>query len=127
MKRGLPESACHHGRSRKPPVGEIAVARLIIEFDGLLKMVMGACKIAKIPAGEAAMWHSLVRNGGVMIMSLRHGAVPPGRRMFEVAAEETIALAQPLGLHCVLHQEAEPSLRQPGVTWTRLAFRRPPS
>ena len=70
---------------------------------------------------------ALVRNGGVMIMSLRHGPVPPGRRMFEVAAEETIALAQPLGLHCVLHQEAEPSLRQAGVTWTRLAFRRPPS
>ncbi|MBV9685742.1 MAG: class I SAM-dependent methyltransferase [Alphaproteobacteria bacterium] len=40
---------------------------------------------------------ALVRNGGVMIMSLRHGPVPPGRRMFEVPAEETIALAQPLG------------------------------
>ncbi len=44
----------------------------------------------------------LVRNGGVMIMSLRHGPVPPGRRMFEVSAEETIALAQPLGLRCTL-------------------------
>ena len=31
---------------------------------------------------------ALVRNGGVMIMSLRHGPVPPGRRMFEVSAEE---------------------------------------
>ena len=51
---------------------------------------------------------ALVRNGGVMIMSLRHGPVPPGRRMFEVSAEETIALAQPLGLRCALHQEAEP-------------------
>ena len=40
---------------------------------------------------------ALVRNGGVMIMSLRHGPVPPGRRMFEVSAEETIALAQPAG------------------------------
>jgi SAM-dependent methyltransferase len=45
----------------------------------------------------------LVHNGGVMIMSLRHGPVPPGRRMFEVSAEETIALAQPLGsaVHCL--------------------------
>ena len=43
--------------------------------------------------------------------------------MFEVSAEETIALAQPLGLRCVLDQEAEPSLRQPGVSWSRLAFR----
>jgi SAM-dependent methyltransferase len=69
---------------------------------------------------------ALVRNGGVMIMSLRHGPVPPGRRMFEVSAEETIALAQPLGLRCALNQAAEPSLRQPGVSWTRLAFRKEP-
>jgi SAM-dependent methyltransferase len=68
----------------------------------------------------------LVRNGGVMIMSLRHGPVPPGRRMFEVSAEETIALAQPLGLRCTLNREPEPSLRQPGVSWTRLAFRKAP-
>ena len=69
---------------------------------------------------------ALVRNGGVMIMSLRHGPVPPGRRMFEVSAEEIIALAQPLGLRCALNQAAEPSLRQPGVSWTRLAFRKEP-
>ena len=69
---------------------------------------------------------ALVRNGGVVMMSLRHGPVPPGRRMFEVSAEETTALAQPLGLCCVLRQEAEPSLRQPGVMWTRLAFRKGP-
>ena len=65
---------------------------------------------------------ALVRNGGVMTMTLRHGPVPPGRRMFEVSAEETIALAEPLGLRCVLNRPAEPSLRQPGVSWTRLAF-----
>jgi SAM-dependent methyltransferase len=70
---------------------------------------------------------ALVRNGGVVIMSLRHGPVPPGRRMFEVTAEETIALAQPLGLCCILNQKARSSLRQPGVTWTRLAFRKEPA
>ena len=70
---------------------------------------------------------ALVRNGGVMMMmSLRHRPVPPGRRMFEVSAEETIALAQPPGLCCILNREAEPSLRQPGVTWMRLAFRKGP-
>ena len=65
---------------------------------------------------------ALVRNGGVVIMSLRHGPVPPGRRMFEVTAEETIALAQHSNLFCTLNREAESSLRQPGVSWTRLAF-----
>jgi SAM-dependent methyltransferase len=67
---------------------------------------------------------ALARNGGVMIMTLRHGPVPPGRRLFEVSAEETIGLAQPLGLRCVQNRQAESSLRQPGVSWTRLAFRK---
>ena len=67
---------------------------------------------------------TLVRRGGAMIMTLRHGPVPPGRRMFEVSAEETIGLAAPLGLSCVLNRPAESSLRQPGVSWTRLAFRK---
>jgi SAM-dependent methyltransferase len=67
---------------------------------------------------------ALVRNGGVLIMTLRHGPVPPGRRMFEVSGEETIGLAEPLGLGCVLNRPAEASLRQPGVSWTRLAFRK---
>ena len=67
---------------------------------------------------------ALVRDDGAMIMTLRHGPVPPGRRMFEVSAEETIGLAAPLGLSCVLNRPAESSLRQPGVSWTRLAFRK---
>ncbi|HEX6441000.1 MAG TPA: class I SAM-dependent methyltransferase [Stellaceae bacterium] len=65
---------------------------------------------------------ALVQDGGVMIMTLRHGPAPPGRRMFEVSGEETIRLAEPLGLRCMLNRPAEPSLRQPGVSWTRLAF-----
>src|SRR3954447_24274637 len=66
----------------------------------------------------------LVRNGGIVIMSLRHGPIPPGRRMFEVSGQETIALAQSASLSCILNREAEASLRQPRVSWTRLAFRK---
>ena len=65
---------------------------------------------------------ALARDGGIVIMSLRHGPVPPGRRMFEVSAEETIELAQRSNLFCILNREAEASLRQTGVSWTRLAF-----
>lgn len=64
----------------------------------------------------------LVRAGGVMMMTLRHGPVPPGRRMFAVSGEETIRLAQPLCLRCILHRPAEASSRDPNVSWTRLAF-----
>ena len=67
---------------------------------------------------------ALVRNGGIVIMSLRHGPIPPGRRMFEVSAEETRALARRWNLFCTLNQEVEASLRQPGVSWTRLGFRK---
>ena len=68
---------------------------------------------------------ALVRAGGVMIMKIRHGPVPAGRRMFEVSSEETIALAQTQGLHPVLDVRTESTQeanRIAGVTWTNLAF-----
>jgi SAM-dependent methyltransferase len=71
---------------------------------------------------------ALVREGGVMIMSLRHGPVPQGRRMFEVSAQETIALAERQGLHLLVNLRTESIQevnRRAGVTWTRLVFRKP--
>lgn len=71
---------------------------------------------------------SVIREGGVMILSLRHGPVPPGRRMFEVSAEETIELARARGLHPVLNLRTgsvQKQNRLAGVTWTRLAFAKP--
>ncbi len=67
----------------------------------------------------------LVAPGGVLILSLRHGPIPPGRRMFDVPAGETIAQAAREGLLCVVNT-LTPSVQadRPGVTWTRLAFRR---
>lgn len=70
---------------------------------------------------------SLLSKTGVMIMSLRHGPVPSGRRMFEVTAEETVQLARSHGLQPVLNvrtQSVSTENRMAGVTWTRLAFRR---
>jgi SAM-dependent methyltransferase len=74
---------------------------------------------------QRAMPHvaRLVREGGAVILSLRHGPVPPGRRMFEVTAEETVALAAAEGLGLLLKLEQQDGLlRRPGVSWTRLAF-----
>lgn len=69
---------------------------------------------------------SLVRKGGVLILSLRHGPVPPGRRMFDVTADETIRLARVEGLTPVLQRDGQDGLlRRPGVSWTRLAFSKP--
>ena len=68
---------------------------------------------------------SLLRRGGTMIMSLRHGRVPPGRRMFEVSAAETAELVWAHGLAVVLNlvsESADEENRRAGITWTRLAL-----
>jgi SAM-dependent methyltransferase len=68
---------------------------------------------------------ALLDAGGMMIMKVRHGPVPAGRRMFEIPAEETIALARLHDLHPVLNVHTESSQQQnrvAGVSWTTLAF-----
>lgn len=68
----------------------------------------------------------LVRGGGVAIFSLRHGPVPPGRRMFDVSAEETAALAAAAGMGLALRLDGQAdTFGRPGVGWTRLAFSKP--
>ena len=71
---------------------------------------------------------SLLVGNGVLVMTLRHGPVPEGRRMFDVQAGEVIAQAKGSGLACVLELRSEsinPANRAAGVWWTRLGFRRP--
>ncbi len=70
---------------------------------------------------------SLMSASATMAISLRHGHVPSGRRMFDVSAEETIELAAMNGLVPVLNVQTasvQKLNQQNGVTWTRLAFRR---
>ena len=68
----------------------------------------------------------LIRPGGLLILSLRHGPIPEGRRMFDVTADETIELARAEGLDLLVHVDRQSSPgRQPDVFWDRLAFRRP--
>jgi SAM-dependent methyltransferase len=68
---------------------------------------------------------ALVREGGTVIMKIRHGPVPVGRRMFEITPEETIELARMQDLHPVLNlrtQSSQEANRAAGVDWTSLAF-----
>ena len=67
---------------------------------------------------------SLVSEDGVLIMSLRHGPVPQGRRMFEVSSDETVQLAEEQGLKPIANLNRRPdSFGREGVSWTRLAFK----
>ena len=68
---------------------------------------------------------ALVRPGDTVIMKIRNGPVPAGRRMFQVTPEETIELAQAQGLQPVLNVRTElsqESNRLAGVSWANLAF-----
>jgi len=53
---------------------------------------------------------SLLKPGGRILMSQRHGPIPEGRRMFDVSGEETIALAAQQGLKNLYHKRAGPIL-----------------
>ena len=67
---------------------------------------------------------SLLRVGGIVVMSLRHGPIPDGRRMFDVSADETVALGEHAGLskhHC---SEREDMLGRADVSWSFVALKR---
>ena len=58
-----------------------------------------------------------------MTLSLRHGPVPAGRRMFDVSPAETRALAARHGLSTVYEKERPSVFNADGVWWDVLAFR----
>ena len=68
---------------------------------------------------------ALLRENGRIIMSLRHGPVPEGRRMFPVTSRETTEFAAQAGLRCTLElhtQSVQQLNRSQGVTWTHLVY-----
>jgi len=68
----------------------------------------------------------LLRPGGILSLTLRHGPLPPGQRqLFETSAAETIPLARTEGLRPAVKVEHQPDFYgRAEVTWTSLAFRR---
>ncbi|MEU8824640.1 class I SAM-dependent methyltransferase [Streptomyces sp. NPDC048636] len=73
-------------------------------------------------AGMAGL-AGLLAAGGRMMLSLRHGPVPAGRRMFPVSAEETVALAEEHGLEVLHLAHREDAHGREGVSWTYLGLR----
>lgn len=71
---------------------------------------------------------ALLAPGGLMAFMLRHGPIPPERRMFNVTWAETIALGSLHGLTAVfetLQPPLSPGNWQAGVTWSRGVLQRP--
>ncbi len=75
---------------------------------------------------EAAMpiVAGLLDDDGRIFLSLRHGPVPAGRRMFDVSAVETITLAGMNGLTLAHYREQPDMLGRPEVRWSFLVFER---
>ncbi|MFC9327112.1 class I SAM-dependent methyltransferase [Kitasatospora sp. NPDC057015] len=66
----------------------------------------------------------LLAPGGHLVLTLRHGPVPAGRRMFDVSADETAELARGHGLDVVHRSERADLHGRDGVGWSRLGLRR---
>lgn len=70
----------------------------------------------------------LAAPGARLFLSLRHGPVPPGRRMFPVGADETVALAATNGFRARYSEvvgSRGSANQQLGVSWTHLVFDAP--
>ena len=68
---------------------------------------------------------SLMSAGAFLFMTVRHGPVPEGRRVFQVPDEEVIKIADSVGLHLshLSHASSiQPQNIEAGVTWSQLAF-----
>ncbi len=67
----------------------------------------------------------LLQPGALVTLLLRHGPVSAGRRMFDVSATETSALAARHGLETVHDSERPALLGGSAVWWSVLALRAP--
>ena len=67
----------------------------------------------------------LLRPGGRISFSLRHGPVPEGRRMFDVSAAALAEEAAPHGLASVCVVETPGLFGRLEVSWTRVVLQGP--
>ncbi|MFF2950013.1 class I SAM-dependent methyltransferase [Kitasatospora sp. NPDC057965] len=73
------------------------------------------------PSAMAAL-AGLLAPAGRLFLSVRHGPVPPDRRMYDAPADETLALARAHGLHPLLHTERPDLHGRTDVHWTVLVL-----
>ena len=66
----------------------------------------------------------LLAETALVSMSLRHGPIPVGRRMFEVSAAETIELGAKFGLRCRHQSDREDVQGRSDVRWSFVVLQR---
>jgi hypothetical protein len=85
------------------------VAQGIPAFFGPFDSERGRFRIGAITDGRLidVCRFAAIEYARLLIMSLRHGSVPKGRRMFDVSAEETTHLAEANDLQRILRLDAK--------------------
>ncbi|QCK86265.1 class I SAM-dependent methyltransferase [Phreatobacter aquaticus] len=72
-----------------------------------------------------AVLAGLLKPGGRLILSLRHGPVPPGRQMFDVPADEVTAVGRRHGLVERHRATRGDMFDRGGVSWSHLVLETP--
>ncbi|QXJ24065.1 class I SAM-dependent methyltransferase [Actinomadura graeca] len=92
------------------------------EFDVILLSAVWMHLDERERCGAMGRLAELVTLGGRVVITLRHGPSSPGRRMFDVSVEETVAVAAGVGLTLVHCERREDVLGRPELTWSSLGF-----
>ncbi len=68
---------------------------------------------------------SQLKQGGKMIVTLRHGPVPVGRAMAQVSTDELLALGRHHALQVLDFGKSEDEMNREGITWSYVVFQLP--
>lgn len=102
-----------------------AVHKLGLAFDLIL---VSAVWMHVQPSGRSRAFRKLVtllKPGGLLLLTLRHGPEEPGRPMWPTSAGEIEALARSHGLTVVRSVPATDRQGRPDVSWTSMCLRLP--
>jgi HAD superfamily hydrolase (TIGR01509 family) len=99
---------------------------LLAGVTGSYELVMGTAVWMHLhPREREAAFQrvlELLAPGGLLLLTVRHGPVPAGRRMFEVPDAELLAQAAAAGLRTVHQEENGDPHARAGVRWSVLGF-----
>ncbi len=102
-----------------------AITRTGLSFDFIL---LSAVWMHVAPRNRARAFRkltNLLKPGGTLAISLRHGPADPGRGMHEAAPAEIEKLARDHGAFVMFREESDDFLGRSDVRWTQMAIRLP--
>lgn len=106
-----------------PALAQLQASAQRFDLVLLTAVWMHLDRAERTPAMQAVT--ALLAPGGLVVISLRHGPVPLGRRMFEVSAQETLALGAQHGLTRVHNGCRNDAQGRADVHWSVVAMARP--